>query len=303
MLYSLLQHHSATATICVSLTLANTASHAQEDWQLQTGISLATGRYTNSSLLKNQITKGIRADLQSSTQGAAFGYQNTYINFQEAIKQPQQIQESWMLSTYISQVSPELQGQITYKIDTHHVSDKSAKQADIFILAPQVSWTSYEHPLSLSISTAHSKYQNMSTIRQYGAAIGLGFNNHQDWIELREYLIANLPPEKAEHRTHTIGKEIRLTHITNEISSWCPSRITLAIEFGEKIYYVDMTTQSVFNIPILNRGGQSITAMWQLNTRINFTTQLNQNRYSSSLNGSHNNTRLTTASIQTAYAW
>lgn len=288
-------------TVSTLLISTGAVAIAQEDWRFQSAIHLAKGNYSNSQLLDNQHSTGVRISMDSANVGGTLGVQSTHVNMQPVTNQPQQKQDAWLTSAYLQQPSEHLLGSITYKLDTHHLRTDPQQKVDI--LAQAVSWSSSQHPFTMGINVALSNYSDMPRVKQYGSVFTWGFNHQQDWLELRTYRIQNLSPAKSENRSVTDGQEIRFTHFISAPKIGQPHRITLGIETGEKIYHVDMVSQSVYNLPMLNHGGKTVTAMWSLTPQTQFTLQLSQHKYYSSLNGQAHDFTLTTISAQTSVTW
>jgi len=72
----------------------------------------------------------------------------------------------------------------------------------------------------------------------------------------------------------------------------------MGLERGEKIFFVDMQSQTVYNMTMLNKGGHSVASTWSIQPKIDFTLQFNQNTYNLS-----NDFKLTTVSAQSSIGW
>lgn len=284
--------------IFIALAITSPCAFSQQDWQIKSEINIAQGSYHNSQALDHQNSRGARLSFDHGGSGGTLGFQGTRIDLLSSLNQPQQTQENWLASVYTSYPTTNLAGQITFRVDSHHLHSSAQDQANAHIVAPQVSWSSLNLPLALEISTAHSNYPAMPTIKQYGIAARYGFNEQQDWLEIREYRIQDLDANQVFGRLSTLSHEIRLTHLFIPQSKWQPKRITVGMEKGEKVFFVDMQSQTVYNMRMLNNGGHSVTSNWQVNTKIDFTLQVNKNKYCQP-----NDFTLTTISAQTSITW
>jgi hypothetical protein len=78
----------------------------------------------------------------------------------------------------------------------------------------------------------------------------------------------------------------------------------LGLERGKKFHAVDMVTQTVYNLPMLNEGGENITASWKVNSRTELNIQASRNRYFSEPTPlPAHRFMLSTLSAQLATAW
>lgn len=290
--------HCRTHTVAFFIALANTCTFSQQDWRIQSEINLSKSNYSNSQVLDQQKSKGVRVDFDRGDIGSTLGFQKTHIDLLPILNQPQQNQNNWFASVYKRFPAASLSGQVALKLDTNHLRSSDSTQANIFVTAPQASWTSAQLPLGLDFSLAHSNYPNMPTVKQYGLAARWGFNQRQDWLEIRQYRIQNLDPIYALGNQDTQAHEIRLTHLFTPNTYWQPKRISVALERGEKIYFVDMQSQTVYNMPMLNKGGHSVTSTWAIQPTIDLTLQLSQSTYKQL-----NDFKLTTMSAQTSISW
>ena len=103
-------------------------------------------------------------------------------------------------------------------------------------------------------------------------------------------------------RSSTQATDIKLTHFLSAGTRWAPSALTLGIERGKRIYVVDMATQTVYNLPMRNEGGENIAATWRLNSKTNLSLQFSKTKYLSSIPLTHQFT-LNSLSAQIVTAW
>ena len=293
-------HHKNyfTHTILLIMTFASNSAYCQHDWQIKSEFNFAKGDYNNSQVLGQQKSTGIRLDFDRGDIGSTLGFQNTRIDLLPILNQPQQNQDNWLGSIYKRFPVASLLGQVALRLDAHHLRSSDPTQANIHVIAPQASWISAQLPLGLDLSLAHSSYSTMPTVKQYGIAARWGFNQLQDWLEIRQYRIQNLDAIHALGNRDTQAHEIRFTHLLTPITSWQPKRISMALERGGKIFFVDMQSQTVYNMSMLNKGGHSVASTWSIRPKVDFTLQFNQNKYSQ-----RNDFTLTTLSAQTSIGW
>ncbi len=82
-----------------------------------------------------------------------------------------------------------------------------------------------------------------------------------------------------------------------------PVSVTVGVgERGQKIYALDVNTQSIHNMPMLSQGGESIAASWKLSSQTPLNMLLSQYNDTADLPFTHR-FRLRTAGFQVAKAW
>jgi len=264
-----------------------------------------TGNYKDSLTMGSQHGSGLRVTGEYNQKwGVTGGLQSTRINMEPITQTATQNQDNWLLSGYVHTPSTRLPGRWTLQLDGHqiHNDDKTGQSDGVRVIAPQITWLSYSQPLKLDLGYASSSYRNTSTVHQLSYGLGFGFNQNQDWIQARGYLINNLDPINTLGQTSTRGAEVKLTHFLRSQTSWVPSSLTLGLERGKKVHAVDMQTQTVYNLPMVNEGGESIAATWMLTSQTNLSLQANHTKYHSESVSAHN-FKLNTLSAQIATAW
>jgi hypothetical protein len=96
--------------------------------------------------------------------------------------------------------------------------------------------------------------------------------------------------------------DFRLTHLVQSPSPWVPQSVTLGLERGKKIYFVDAVTQTVHNLPMRNDGGESVAAVWRFSQSSQLKFQLQQTHYFSNDYTAHDFS-LKTLSAQISRDW
>lgn len=289
--------------LCV-LTLSAQAS-AQDAWQFSTAVSAMTGHYTDSITLKNQSGLGIRMTAEKNqTWGLTTGLQTTRIDMQPIVPTGQQNQDNWLLSGWVHVPSTALPGRWTFQLDTYKSTNDASgtNSSDVRTWAPKITWLAFGQPLKMDVSYAHSKYKTTDAIHQVSASVAYGFNDAKDWIQVRSTTINRLTPASALGHSSTRATDIKLTHLMSYPSTWSPTSITLGLERGQKIYALDVDTQFIYNLPMLNRGGENIAASWKLNPQTTLNLQLSKNKYTADQPLTHHFT-FSTLGIQLAKAW
>lgn len=266
------------ACVCIVPTLAC----AQDAWQLRTSLTGTTGHYLDSITLKNQQGLGIRmSGEKNQSWGVTAGLQSTSIDMQPIVPVHQQIQKDWLLSGFVHVPTTALPGRWTLQLDAYKTSNNATQDisSDVQAFLPQVIWQSYTFPLKIDLSYARSKYKNTDSIYQASAGLAIGFNQAKDWLQLRSYNIKNLTPFSALGETHYSAIDIKLTHLFTGESSWTPTSASLGLERGKKIYAIDVVSQTIYNLSMLNEGGENITASWKISPKTDFNLHWSRNKY------------------------
>jgi hypothetical protein len=277
---------------------------AQDTWQLTPSFNAMTGQYADSRTMNNQQGLGVRISGEKERQwGFTAGLQTTHIDMAPITQTSVQHQDNWLASTYTHLPSSRWLGRWTLQIDTHKVNNDAlhTNSNSVRALAPQITWLSNTQPLKMDLSLAKSNYANSEPIYQLSSAVAYGFNNATNWLQIRGYAINNLTPSEALGLSNTRAVETKFTHVLGHTSTWMPTSITVGLDHGKRIYWVDMASQTIYNQPMINEGSENIAASWQLNPKTKFNLQLNQTRYYAESLGAHR-FKLSTLSTQLAFA-
>lgn len=266
-----------------------------------------TGNYTDSLTMNSQHGTGIRLTATHNNQwGISAGLQTTRINMAPITQTSTQNQENWLLSAFFNAPSITWPGRWTIQLDTHHIYNdtQTGDSNGVRVIAPQLSWLSYSSPLKLDLGYASSSYKGSANAHQISPGIGFGFNQNQNWFQARAYIINNLEPTHALGQSATHGTDFKLTQFLRSSSAWIPSSVTLGLERGKKFHAVDIITQTTYNLPMVNEGGENIAATWKVSPSSDVSIQASRNRYFADPSplAPHRFT-LSTFSAQLATAW
>lgn len=234
------------------------------------------------------------------------GFQSTHIDMAPITQTSAQRQGNWLLSGYAHRPSAMLPGRWTFQLDAHQVHHDAPQSntSDVRALAPQITWLSYTQPFRVDFSYASSTYKNTASIHQISSAVAYGFNDATDWLQVRSYAINNLTTSEALGQSRTRATDFTLTHFLSGNLTWVPTTVTIGLERGQRIYVVDMASQIVYNLPMLNYGGKNISASWKLSPKSKLNLLFSKTNYYAApmLLPAHNYT-LSTFSAQFATVW
>jgi hypothetical protein len=259
-----------------------TALWAQDAWQLRSSLTASTGLYSESIALDKQKGLGLRmSGEKDQTWGFTVGLQSTRTDMQPMVPAPKQTQDDWLLSSFVHVPLKDVPGRMTFQLDAYKTSNNATQSisSDVRALAPQLIWQSYTLPLKIDLGYARSKYKNTDSIYQTSVGLALGFNGAQDWFQVRSYNIRNLNPISALGRTRHDATEIKFTHLFGSELSWIPNAVTVGLERGQKIYVIDVETQTLYNLPMQNEGGENITANWKISSQTELNMHWSKNKY------------------------
>jgi hypothetical protein len=267
------------AVICLTPLIAS----AQDAWQFNSSITAMTGHYVDSLTMNNQQGLGARiSGEKSKSWGFTAGLQSTRIDMAPISPASTQNQDNWLLSGYAHKPSIMLPGRWTFQLDAHQVHNdaQQSNTSDVHSFAQQITWLSYTQPLKVDFSYASSNYKNTpATIHQFSSAIAYGFNDATDWLQVRSYAINNLTTSEALGQSSSRATDFKLTHFLKSQYKWAPTNVTVGLERGKRIYVLDMASQTLYNLPMLNEGGENIAANWKLSPKTDLNLQFSQTRY------------------------
>ena len=296
-------HSKLLAILCIAPSI----TCAQEAWQMNSSVRAMTGHYASSLTMYNQKGLGVRVSGEyHHTWGFTAGLQSTRINMSPITPVSTQNQDNWLLSGYTHKPSIMLPGRWTFQLDAHQVHHDAPQSntSDVRAIAPQITWLSYTQPLKVDFSYASSTYKNTPPIHQLSSAFAYGFNDATDWLQVRSYAINNLTTSEALGQSRTRAIDLKVTHFFSGNSGWTPTTVTVGLERGQRIYVVDMASQTVYNLPMLNHGGKNIAASWKLSPKSNLDVQFSKtNYYAAPTPVPAHNFTLSTLSAQIATVW
>jgi hypothetical protein len=295
-------HHSKLLAI---LCIAPSMAIAQDVWQLDSSVTVMTGHYADSLIMNNQHGLGLRMTGEKDQKwGFTAGLQSTRIDMAPLSSQDQY---NWLLSGFLHIPTNKLPGRLTVQLDTHQVQNDApqSSNSNVLAIATQATWLSYTQPLKVDFSFASSAYKNTAAIHQLSAAFAYGFNDAKDWLQVRGYAIDHLTASTALGQSSTRATDLKLTHFFSGHVKWAPAAVTLGIERGKRIYVVDMTTQTLYNLPMLNQGAENIAANWKLSPKTDLNLQFSKTRYFADIPYAPSAHRFTlsTLSAQLATSW
>jgi len=291
--------------LLILITLHLPLMASGESWKLNGAISSMTGSYQASMVMNNQRSVGMSFGGEFEQHwGFSGGVQTTRIDLTALSPTPTQKQDNWSISGHWHEPSEFEPGRWTFQLNGHKIysTDVSGISDGARVIVPKVTWLSYTNPLKLDMSYAVSSYRNIPAIHQYSAGVGMGINGQKNWLEIHHHYINGLIPTQVFDRTYTHATDIQITQKISSSSKFVPSTITLGFETGQRIYNIDTATQTVYNLPMLNKGGRNISANWELSPTEKVVLYSARSKYSAAEPFLHN-FNLNTLGFQYLTSW
>jgi hypothetical protein len=305
-----MQLYALLKTLFATLMVGSMAMvHADNAWQFGSTATLMSGQYKDALLMDKQEGVGLHFTGDYLDQwGFKAGLQSTQIDLHSITglsPSTNQSQDNWLISGYKNIYSTTLAGRWTFKLDAHQVTNNSQQSSnEVQAIAPLIQWASSTHPIILDFGMANSKYKDTKPIYQTSPGIAIGFNNNQDWLSARIYFISNLDPSNAMSHDKTRSTDFKFTHFFQSQVTGIPTSVSLGLERGQKIYNIDVVTQTLYNLPMLHEGGESLSASWKVAPKTSFTLFAGKARYFFNPTPSiANHFSLATFSLQLGTAW
>jgi hypothetical protein len=284
---------------------ATNMAYAQDAWQWRSSVTATTGQYSDAIVLKSQQSWGLRlTGEKDQTWGWTAGLRSTDMAMQPNIPVSGQRQIDGLLSGFVHAPSVQMPGRWTLQMDAYRTTSDATNSisSDVYAIAPQMVWQSYTLPVRLDAHYARSKYKNTPGIDQFGFGVAYGFNAAKNWVQWRGNAQPNLTPEIALGHPRLSSSVLKFTHLFEAGSPWTPSTVTLGVQRGQKMFAIDPVSQTLYNLPMLHEGGESITSVWKLSPQTGLTLHWGRDRYRSAQPLEHRFTH-GTLSAQVTRAW
>lgn len=282
---------------------------AQDRWKFYNSLAVMYGQYDNALLMdkQNGISVHVSGDCLNQA-GFRVGVQSTKINLNQVYglsSADQQNQENYLLSIYLNQAFKDLPGYLTFKLDAHQAHNNSSNSfSHAQALAPEIEWLSNTQKFRINWSYANSRYVNLKPVHQVSTGFSYRMNNDKDIVSGRVYHIRNLEPNMTLGHDRLVSSEVRFTHLLSHRNPIIPNAISIGLENGRKILNIDMATQVIYNLPIMQIGGETVSATWKVDKESSVTLLAGRSRYLfSPIASIENKFSLTIFSAQLSTAW
>lgn len=261
--------------VLFSLSIAAGAVHSQQSsgsWIVRGDFQGLVGSFSDSLQRDGLQNYGffIRADYLDSG-GVTVGYNRTVLKFSSGASDIDQ--DNIFLSGRWNLTPDWAEGRIALRLDSHVISnnDPSNETDEVRTIAPQISFLNYAQTFYADIGYSASSYGDSLVtgesldVDQITPTIGFAFNEQQDWLQLRAYLIDPSNAERAQNQDDTAALEIKWTHWPVAGGFLGMDNFRLSALFGERLYGVDADAGGSYNLVDMQTGGASIGGEWALN--------------------------------------
>lgn len=257
---------------------------AEDSWNFNASTMSMAGKYNDSQQLNNQSGLGFKLTAEyDKSFGATAGVRTTQLNLVQQNGFDSINQTDWLVSSFLHTPIDAISTRLTLSFDSHKINnnDPTSRSDGVFVIAPQLSLMSYEYPFTVGMSYAKSYYKNSMNVNQFSTGMNYGFNSGLNYVNLQLYRISVQDPTIYVRNFNSY--EIKLTHIIDSTKELLPNLITISSDQGDRLFQVDMLTQTVNNLSMINRGGESIAFSWFLSDKSKFSAELRKIRYRSTI--------------------
>jgi hypothetical protein len=257
---------------------------AEDSWSFDASTMSMAGKYCDSQLLDKQFGLGFKLNAEyDKSVGATAGVRTTQLNLVQQNGFDSINQTDWLISAHLHTPINSISTRLTLSFDSHKIknNDPNGRSDDVIVFAPQVALMSYEYPLTIDMSYAKSNYRNSLNVNQFSTGMNYGFNNKLNYLNLQIYKI--LVKDPTVYSRNFNSYELKVTHIIESAKGLSPNLITISSDQGDRLFQVNMLTQTVNNLSMINRGGESIALTWVLSDKTKFSAELRKNRYRSAI--------------------
>ncbi|THB71246.1 MAG: hypothetical protein D6B28_07625 [Gammaproteobacteria bacterium] len=269
-----------TTLSAISLITATTSASAADSWKNTVSISGLGGNYYQSYKRNTYDGVGIKFSGDYLDQGGlTIGVKNSTIEFNLGYDDIQQ--NSLLLSGRYNFFPDVINGKLTASTDIHYIDndDVTGDSDDVYAIAPQITYLPYSADYTLNLGVAYTKYQNELSVTQITPNVGFAFNGNKGWLNIGGYFISNDNANRAQGVDSTEAVEFSVSHaISKDI--FLPINYVLGgLMLGERIYAVDNTSQSVYNVANVQKGSVSLGCSWDFGSNISLLTILGHEKF------------------------
>ncbi len=258
--------------------VAGTALAAGE-WSTTLGGQAAYGAYSSADQRDSWASAGVVLSADYLEKGG-YTLGVTHASIKGAAGTADIAQNALFASGRLNFTPDSLRGRLTARLDLHAIGndDATGDTDGVRVVAPQVSYLSFDKRSYVDLGYARSTYRNSLSVNQWTPAVGFGFNQGADWLRLRGWFIDPSNAARAQGKDSTTALETKWTH-------WlAPNRLGIdnlkaSLLLGERVYAVDADAGSVANLADIQRGGASLGAEWKVGRAGKLLLQLGQDRY------------------------
>jgi len=269
------RHALAGAAFCLSAGAALAAG----EWNTTLGGQAAYGAYSGADQRDAWASAGVVLSADYLEKGGyTLGVSGTNIKGRAGV--PDIDQSAVFASGRLNFTPDKLPGRLTARLDLHAIDndDATGDTDGVRVVAPQLSYLSFDKRSYVDLGYAHSTYRNDLSVNQWTPTVGVGFNQGADWLQFRGWFIDPSNAARAQGKDSTTALETKWTHwlAPNMLGI---DNLKASLLLGERIYAVDGDAGSVANLADIQRGGASLGAEWKIGSAGKLLAQFGQDRY------------------------
>ncbi|THB70704.1 MAG: hypothetical protein D6B28_08755 [Gammaproteobacteria bacterium] len=256
------------------------AADAANNWKKTTSVSALGGNYYQAYVRNTYHGGGIKfSGNYLNKYGFSVGVKNSLITYNLGYNDIEQ--NSLFLSGRYNFFSDEVKGTIVTKVDAYYIDndDVTGNSDKVSAIAPQVAYMPYSGVYSLNLGTAYTNYQNNLSVTQITPGFGLAFNNKMGWLSLGAYFIKPDNPNRAMGIDSTEAVEVSVTHWLKKGEFLPINFLTASLMLGERIYAVDNTSNSVYNVLDIQEGSVSVGCSWDIGSKFSLLSVLGHEKF------------------------
>jgi hypothetical protein len=157
-----------------------------------------------------------------------------------------------------------LPGRLTMRIDSYDVSnsDGSTVTNDVSVFSSQFGYMGFNKSIYYDFGYTKSSYSQQLIVDQLTPIIGFMFNQGNNWLQLRGYLISSSDSLLSQGLEKTEALEVKLIRFYASTKSMSLEKLYVTAVTGERIYAVDMDSVSVANMSDIQESSLSLGGQW-----------------------------------------
>ncbi len=238
---------------------------AQSDWEWKLDAQGSYGSYSGSTLRDDVSSVGaIVSGEYLDSGGITLGYTYTTVGLKAPASDIDQ--SNIFLSGRLHFTPDQVPGRISLRMDVHFVdnNDPTGNTDEVTVVAPQVSYLSFDKNLYLDLGYARSVYQNSLSLNQWTPTIGFAMNDGSDWLQARLYYIESSNAARSQGKSNTSAIEAKYTHYFGPNGIAGLDNLQLGALLGERMFAVDGDAGAIYNLADIQKGALTVGGQWKL---------------------------------------
>lgn len=229
-------------------------AEAGERWYIDAEAKVSAGQYSDSLLRDDFYSAGMLLNVDYiDIYSFAFTYNYLKINFKDSAAGAFDVSQDAFTGRFQYHFyNDALAGKVTAQLVAHNITNTAtmAVSADVIVLAPKITYTSYSKDLLVGFEYARSDYAGRRNlvINQYTPSIGFGFNQNDDWLQINAYFIQsnNVLLSYGEDSLSSI--RLKWRHLFESSTLFAINNFFIDALAGERVFAVDNESFDIYNL-------------------------------------------------------